>query len=124
MRGENVSLEEMRLLAEQNPQLLFVVIILRDEASNAEEKERRRDRERRTKDRRSVARRRDYGLRHPPPDANPIERLVYTPRELTKQVNPLIENKSIKKTYDTTIKGKTISISINTVITNPHDIAT
>ena len=126
MRGEDVSPEEMRFLADQNPQLLFVVIIMRDDTTDSDGKERRRDRERRTKDRRSLARRRGYNSRsHSPSDIRDLGRVSYPiPRELTKQVNPLFSVKTLKKSYETAVKGKTLSLSINTIITNPHDIAT
>ena len=129
MNGEEVTLEEMRFLQEQNPQLLYVVILLKEDSAEADGRERRRDRDRRGRDRRAGARRREYGLRsHSQPElreARAIERMNYTvPRELTRQVNSLLVKKSLKKSYETTSKGKTLSISINTVVSNPHDIAT
>jgi len=63
MRSEEVSLDEMRFLAEQSPQLLYVVIMLKYQISDFDGRERRYDRERRQGDRRAKARRRKENLR-------------------------------------------------------------
>ena len=62
MRSEMVSLEEMRLLAEQYPQLLFVVALLKHDGSDGSDRRQKRDR--RQGDRRAGARRRDDGSRN------------------------------------------------------------
>jgi len=63
MSSENVSLEEMRFLAEQSPQLLYVVVMLKHQFNDAGNGERRYARERRQGDRRAKARRRKENLR-------------------------------------------------------------
>jgi len=129
MRNGDVLPEEMRFLADYNPRLLYVVTILKDETSGSDEKERRRARDRRGKDRRAVSRRRDYisnnNQSHDTSGIKVIERKSPAiPRELVKQINSLLVNKSIKKSYDAVNKKKNhLSISVNAVITNPHDIA-
>jgi len=130
MRNEDVTPEEMRFLAEHNPRLLYVVTILKEDTTDNGGKERRRARDRRGKDRRSVSRRRDHVFRSQqssePPEPRIIERRNHNvPRELVKQINSLLVDKSIKNSYGISLKKKRhLSISINTVITNPHDIAT
>ena len=126
MRNEDVTLEEMRFLAEQNPRLLYFVLMLKEDTAQPSGTERRRDRERRKKDRRSMSRRRDYMSRGiDQPERRVIERNHYTvPRELVKQINSLIVDKSLKKSYDIGANGrKNLSLSINAVVTNPHDVA-
>jgi len=63
MNGENVSNEEMRFLTDQNPQLVYVLVVLREEAKEVYSSDRRRDRERRQNDRRSGGCRRDRKAR-------------------------------------------------------------
>jgi len=63
MRSEEVSLEEMRFLAEQSPQLLYVVVMLKHQINDFDGSERRRERERRQGDRRAKSRRRKEKLR-------------------------------------------------------------
>ena len=63
MRSEEVSLEEMRFLAEQSPQLLYIVVMLKHQVSDFDGIERRRENERRQGDRRAKARRRKENLR-------------------------------------------------------------
>jgi len=125
MRGEKVSLDEMRLLSEQNPQLLFAVIVMRDEKTDIDERDRRRERERRRKDRRSGPRRRDHNLRnHNLSNTRAIESMRYTvPSSPDKQVHTLLAQKTVRKSYGTAGKSKNLSISINTVITNPLEAA-
>ena len=125
MSGDKVSLEEMRFLAEQNPQLFYAVIVMKDEATDVEGQERRRKRERRNKDRRLEPRRRDQNLRsYNSTTARVIERMNYSvPSDLAKSINTLLVNKSLKKSYENSGKNKKLSISINTVITNPLDVA-
>jgi len=129
MRNEDVLPEEMRFLAENNPQLLYVVTILKEEASDADSNERRRAKDRRGKDRRSLFRRRDHiNNRSKTSDSHGIKvierKSPAIPRELVKQINSLLVDKSIKKSYDAVRKKKNhLSISVNTVITNPHDSA-
>jgi len=126
MRGEDVSLEEMRLLAEQNPQLFYAIVMLKEETPDADEKERRKERERRSKDRRSKARRRDYNLRSiNQPEIRIAERPhVMVPQDIVKHVHTLIAQKTIKISYDNIRKARNQPKSINAVIMNPHDIAT
>ena len=128
MRNEDVSPEEMRFLAEHNPQLLYVVTMLKDDSAEAAGKERRRARDRRGKDRRSILRRRDQDSRGynstDPHEIRIIERRNHhVPKELIKQLNSMLINKSIKSSYDAlTKKKKHLSVSVNTLITNTHDI--
>jgi len=126
MRGEDVSLEEMRLLAEQNPLLYFAVVVLKDETQETDESERRRERDRRSKDRRSRARRRDYNLRSVShPEARAVERTHITiPQDIAKHVQTLIAQKTIKISYEITRKAGNQPKSVNTVIMNPHETAT
>ena len=129
MRNEDVSSEEMNFLAENNPQLLYMVTVLRDETPENDGSERRRARDRRGTDRRSLFRRRDHVISSKQSSDSPVISLIernntVIPRELAKQINLILINKSIKKSYDAAIKKKNhLSISVNTLITNPHDAA-
>ena len=129
MRNEEVLPEEMRFLSENNPQLLYVVTVLKDGASKANGNERRRARDRRGTDRRSKFRRRDQiSYSNQPSDSSAIRLMERKspaiPRELVKQINSLLVSKSLKKSYDAARnKNNNSSMLVNTVSTNPHDAA-
>ena len=131
MRNEDVSAEEMRFLAEYNPRLLYVVTMLKEDSPDTSyDKERRRARDRRGKDRRLGSRRRDQAFRShdtsDPPEGRILERRNHhAPREMVRQINSLIVDKRLRKSYDATKKKrKHLSVSINTVITSPHETDT
>jgi len=63
MRSEEVSLDEMRFLAEQSPQLLYIVVMLKHQVGDFNGLERRQELERRQGDRRAKARRRKENMR-------------------------------------------------------------
>jgi len=125
MNGEEVSLEEMRFLSDQNPQLLYVVILLKDDITDVDERNRRRERDRRKTDRRSGPRRRDYRARSQHiSEINVMESMKYVvPRNTDKRIHSLIAQRSIRKSYSRTDKNLKLSISIDEVITNPLEIA-
>lgn len=122
MNGDTVTLEEMQFLSEQNPQLLYVVIMLKEESANVEDKERRREKERRRKDRRSGARRRENLRSNYLNGSNGIENMNYfIPRSSDTRINSFLAQKSIEKSYNIKGTGRNSAISVNTVITNPLD---
>ena len=125
MNGDEVTLEEMRFLQEQNPQLLYVVIMLKDDAAEVDDNERRREKERRRKDRRSNSRRREYSMRnHNLSSTRVIESMKFTmPRVMDKRIHKLLKEKSLKNSYINTVLAKTLSASIDEVISSPLDIA-
>ena len=129
MRNEDVTSDEMHFLTENNPQLLYVVTVLRDDTSDSDGNERRRARDRRGKDRRSIFRRRERPVDNDQSSDSRAARIMQRkapsiPRELAKQINSLLIDKSVNKSYDALRKKKNhLSISVNTVITNPHDNA-
>jgi len=126
MLGEEVSIEEMRFLSDQNPQLLFVVVMLKEQPSGDDEKERRRARERRRKDRRAEARKQAHNLRsHRPADTRGIESINLSRKnDLVKDKQPTIAQETIKNIYDSISKRKQETTSIDELITGQHDIAT
>jgi len=124
MRGENVSLDEMRLLAEQNSQLFFAVIVMKEETPDEDEKERRRERERRGKDRRSKSRRRDFNMRSiNQSEPRAAVRSHYTvPQDLARHVHSLLTEKSVRVSYDNIKRVRVQPKAINAVIMNPHEV--
>ena len=64
MRSEPVSLEEMSLLAEQYPQLMFIVSLLKNDVVEEKGRDRRYEEDRRLGDRRRGSRRRKDGSRN------------------------------------------------------------
>jgi len=125
MKGENVEIEEMCLLSDQNPQLFFVAIMLKDEVVDTSGQERRSDRDRRKKDRRSTSRRREFNIHsHEQPNTKITERTHFNvPKDLAAHVHSLLVNKSIKNSYTYLKNSRNLPKSVNAVITSPHEIA-
>jgi|GEM_PF-4928622 len=125
MKGESVTVDDMRFVFNHNPQLLFVLVMFKDQSTSDDYKERRRVRERRRKDRRAEARKQAHNVQYNiATGIRSIESInVSAQSDWAKDKHSQIELAMVKKLYDNASVSKNNTTSIDELKANLYNIA-
>ena len=125
MKGESVTVDEMRFVFNHNPQLLFVLVLLIDPSAGNDDKERRRVRERRRKNRRAEASNQTFDWQsYKATSTKSIESAkLSTTNDTGEDKHSPIEMAAVKNLYHNISNSKNNYTSINMFRKNLYDIA-